>query len=83
MKVDKKTPIHTLDWYIKWIASFLLIIGVVLTSNNIFPANLIFHAIGMLGWFVVGILWNDRALIVINSVTLSLMSNGLITYYVK
>ena len=83
MKVDKKTPIHTLAWYIKWIASFLLIIGVVLTSNNIFPANLIFHAIGMLGWFVVGILWNDRALIVINAVTLALMSNGLITYYVK
>ena len=83
MKVDKKPPIHTLDWYIKWIASFLLIIGVVLTSNNIFPANLIFHAIGMLGWFVVGILWNDRALIVINAVTLALMSNGLITHYVK
>ena len=83
MKVDKKTPIHTLDWYIKWIASFLLIIGVVLTSNNIFPANLIFHAIGMLGWFVVGILWNDRALIVTNAVTLALMSNGLITHYVK
>ena len=83
MKVDKKTPIHTLYWYIKWIASFLLIIGVVLTSNNIFPANLIFHAIGMLGWFVVCILWNDRALIVINAVTLALMSNGLITHYVK
>ncbi len=83
MKIQKLTPTHTLDWYIKWIASFLLIIGVVLTSNNIFPANLIFHAIGMLGWFVVGILWNDRALIVINAVTLALMSNGLITHYVK
>jgi energy-coupling factor transporter transmembrane protein EcfT len=83
MKIQKLTPTHTLDWYIKWIASFLLIIGVILTSNNVFPANLIFHAIGMLGWFVVGILWNDRALIVINAVTLALMSNGLITYYVK
>ena len=83
MQIQKLTPTHTLDWYIKWIASFLLIIGVILTSNNVFPANLIFHAIGMLGWFVVGILWNDRALIVINAVTLALMSNGLITYYVK
>ena len=83
MKIQKLTPTHTLDWYIKWVASFLLIIGVILTSNNVFPANLIFHAIGMLGWFVVGILWNDRALIVINAVTLALMSNGLITHYVK
>ncbi len=83
MKIQKLTPTHTLDWYIKWIASFLLIIGVILTSNNVFPVNLFFHAIGMFGWFIVGILWNDRALIVINAVTLALMSNGLITYYVK
>ncbi len=83
MKIQKLTPTHTLDWYIKWVASFVLIIGVILTSNNVFPANLIFHALGMFGWFIVGILWNDRALIVINAVTLALMSNGLITYYVK
>ena len=83
MKIQKLTPTHTPDWYIKWVASFLLIIGVILTSNTVFPSNLIFHALGMLGWFVVGILWNDRALIVINAVTLALMSNGLITYYVK
>ena len=83
MKIQKLTPTHTLDWYIKWVASFVLIIGVILTSNNVFPANLIFHALGMFGWFIVGILWNDRALIVINAVTLALMSNGLITHYVK
>ena len=83
MKIQKLTPTHTLDWYIKWVASFVLIVGVILTSNNVFPANLIFHALGMFGWFIVGILWNDRALIVINAVTLVLMSNGLITYYVK
>ena len=77
------TPKYTLDWYIKWVASLVLIVGVILTSNNVFPANLIFHALGMFGWFIVGILWNDRALIVINAVTLALMSNGLITYYVK
>jgi|TARA_A100001391_G_scaffold45040_1_gene26501 energy-coupling factor transporter transmembrane protein EcfT len=83
VKIQKLTPTHTLDWYIKWVASFVLIVGVILTSNNVFPANLIFHALGMFGWFIVGILWNDRALIVINAVTLALMSNGLITYYVK
>ena len=83
MKIQKLTPTHTLDWYIKWVASLVLIVGVILTSNNVFPANLIFHALGMFGWFIVGIRWNDRALIVINAVALALMSNGLITYYVK
>ena len=81
--LKKLAPTHTLDWYIKWVASVFLIAGVILTSNNIFPANLIFHAFGMLGWFIVSILWNDRALLVINAVSLALLINGLVAHYVK
>ncbi len=81
--LDKQTPTYTLDWYIKWIASIILIVGVILTSNNIYPLNLIVHAIGMFGWFIVAIIWNDRALLVINAVSLVLLINGLVSYYVK
>ena len=81
--LDKQTPIHTFDWYIKWIASVILVGGVILTSNNIYPLNLIVHAIGMFGWFIVAIIWNDRALLVINAVSLVLLLNGLVSYYVK
>ena len=81
--LDKQTPIHTFDWYIKWIASVILVGGVILTSNNIYPLNLIVHAIGMFGWFIVAIIWNDRALLVINAVSLALLLNGLVSYYVK
>ena len=82
-KLVKQTPTHTLDWYIKWIASIILVVGVILTSNNIYPLNLIVHAIGMFGWFIVAIVWNDRALLVINAVSLALLLNGLVAYYVK
>ena len=82
-KLNKQTPTHTLDWYIKWIASIILVGGVILTSNNIYPLNLMVHAIGMFGWFIVAIIWNDRALLVINAVSLSLLLNGLVSYYVK
>ena len=81
--LDKQTPTYTLDWYIKWIASIILVGGVILTSNNIYPLNLIVHAIGMFGWFIVAIIWNDRALLVINAVSLVLLVNGLVSYYVK
>ena len=81
--LDKQTPTYTLDWYIKWIASIILIVGVILTSNNIYPLNLIVHAIGMFGWFIVAIIWNDRALLVINAVSLVLLINGLVSFYVK
>ena len=82
-KLNKQTPTHTLDWYIKWIASIILVGGVILTSNNIYPLNLMVHAIGMFGWFIVAIIWNDRALLVINAVSLALLLNGLVSYYVK
>ena len=81
--IDKQTPTYTLDWYIKWIASIILIVGVILTSNNIYHLNLIVHAIGMFGWFIVAIIWNDRALLVINAVSLVLLINGLVSFYVK
>ena len=78
-----KTPLHTIDWYIKWVASIILVVAVILTSNNIYPYNLFFHAIGMLGWFIVAMFWNDRALLIINAVSFALLVDGMVSYYVK
>ncbi len=79
----KTTPHKTKDWYIKWAASIVLIIGMLFTANNIYPLNLYFHIVGLIGWFIVAMIWNDRALIVINAVSLAILANGLLTYYVK
>ena len=81
--LKKMTPHKTKDWYIKWGASLVLIVGIILTSNNIYPLNLYFDIVGLTGWFIVGMIWNDRALIVINVVSLAILANGLVTYYVK
>ena len=53
----------------------------VLTSANIFPINLYIGLFGMAGWLVVGLLWHDRALIVLNAVSLAIYSMGIINYY--
>ena len=42
-----------------------------------------FHAVGLLGWLIVAILWNDRALLVVNSVGLALLANGLLNSYIS
>ena len=81
--LEKQTPIHTLDWYVKWIASIIIVASVILTSNNIYPLNLFFYAAGLSGWFLVALLWNDRALLVVNAISLALLLNGLVSYYVK
>ena len=77
-----KTPVHTPDWYIKWAASMILLIGMLLTSNNIYPLNVFVHMLGLIGWLIVSIMWNDRALIIINAVGIAIMANGLIGYFV-
>jgi len=79
--LNKVTPTHTTDWYIKWASSVVLIIGMILTSNNIYPVNLILHVIGIGGWLVVSMMWNDRALIVINSIGLMIYINGILQWY--
>ena len=29
------TPLHTTDWYVKWVATVILIVGMILTANNV------------------------------------------------
>ena len=81
--LDKKTPLHTLDWYIKWAASVVLLFGMLLTANNVYPLNLIFHVVGLSGWFCGALIWNDRALIIINAVSIAILMNGLLRYVLE
>ena len=77
-----KPPLYTLDWYIKWFSSVVLMIGMLLTSNNIYPVNLYFHFVGIAGWMIVGMLWNDRALMVINSFALATIATSLFRIFI-
>ena len=83
-RVYKKiTPLHTTDWYIKWAASITLLFGMILTTNEVYPLNIFVHMIGLIGWLVVSLMWNDRALIVINAVGVAIMANGLVKYIIE
>ena len=77
----KVTPKGDLSWYIKWASSITLIIAMLFTSANMFPINLWIANIGFIGWLVVGMLWHDRSLIVLNSVSLAIYSLGILNFY--
>ena len=74
----KVTPRGDLSWYIKWASSVLLIITMLLTSANVFPINLYIGVVGMAGWLVVGLLWQDRALIVLNAISVAIYGMGIV-----
>ena len=77
----KVTPRYDLSWYIKWVSSIVILVGMVLTSSSLEPWNMWTHLVGVSGWLVVGMLWHDRALIMLNGVAIFIFASGIVNYY--
>ena len=76
------TPKGTIDWYIKWIASILILISLTFRSTgpDFYAFDIAFGWLGIVGWLIVSILWKDRALILLNGVSLVLISIAVLNY---
>tara|TARA_B100000519_G_C14249864_1_gene441856 strand:- start:2676 stop:2999 length:324 start_codon:yes stop_codon:yes gene_type:complete len=76
------TPKYTLDWYVKWVSSILILIALTIRAAD-YPRewDMWFGFFGMIGWTWVGYLWNDRAILVLNAVSLALLAVGLLNFY--
>jgi len=77
----KVTPKGDLSWYIKWASSMVLIMCMISASANLYPWNLYFGLVGVAGWFWVGVLWHDRALIMLNAVSFTIYAVGILNYW--
>ncbi len=77
------TPLHTTDWYIKWVSSIILMVVMILAANNLFPWNIVVQCIGIAGWLIVSIMWNDRALMIVNAVGIAILFNGLVAHWLR
>ena len=76
--IKKITPRYDLSWYIKWFSSITLIVAMMFTAVEMFPINLFIANIGFIGWLVVGMLWHDRALIVLNAISVAIYLTGIV-----
>ena len=79
-QINKITPAHGLSWYIKWLASIVLVHAMAFTALDMYPYNMYLQFVGVLGWFFVGMLWQDRALIVLNAIGLVFLGMGIFKY---
>jgi len=73
------TPKYTIDWYIKWISSTILLSAMMVRSNpelTVYDQGL--SLIGCFGWLLVALIWKDRALIILNAVAVIILGSGLI-----
>lgn len=82
--VKSATPKYTLDWYVKWIATIVVVLALSSRSTGI-PALHIFDLWGsFLGasmWWWVSFIWRDRALMLLNGLAGIILLGGLLKYY--
>ena len=80
--IKKVTPKGDLSWYVKWVSVFLILFATVARSVGTMPqVDMWFGLFGTIGWAWVGYLWHDRALLVLNSILVTLLIIGLANFY--
>jgi len=80
--IKSATPKGDLSWYIKWIASAFILVSMTIRGvEGLQFYDLVLSLFGVIGWFIVGMMWKDRALILLNGVGIFLFINTLIRNY--
>jgi hypothetical protein len=61
----------TYDWYLKWIASVIILCAMSIRGTpELAPLDLQLSIMGVFLWLIVSLVWKDRALILLNGVGL-------------
>jgi hypothetical protein len=72
---------NKLDWYAKWTATAILIVGTAVNSLGYYPAGPLILALGGVIWLAVSIHWREPSLITTNAVMLATGLAGLAWKY--
>ena len=67
--VKPTTPTGTVDWYVKWGAMVLAVLGVFLISAEQLQFGQVSYIISSIGWIYVGMAWGDRAIMIGSSIS--------------
>ena len=74
------TPKNDLSWYIKWTASAFILASMTMRGKEaLVDYDITLSLIGVTGWFIVGFLWNDRALILLNGAGIMFFLSTILT----
>lgn len=67
---------------LKWYGTALCLIGIALTSFNIYPLNILFGLIGSGMWTAAGYMQDDAPLVLVEAVATALYAFGLLTFII-
>jgi hypothetical protein len=78
------TPKYTVDWYIKWVASIIVLTAMSLRGiEGMQLWDLMLSIVGIFLWLIVSIMWKDRALVLLNGVGLLFLINNMMRYLMQ
>ena len=84
--IKSVTPKYTADWYLKWAGSIIVLFAVAIRSAGV-PELMIWDmflsCIGAGMWAIVGFMWKDRAILLLNGVLTLMLLSGLIAEFFK
>ena len=77
IKPDVSWYPQNLDWYVKWGATVLILFSMIFRAAGVEwrAWDLAFGTIGVILWLWVSVMWNDRALIILNAVSVLLLAS--------
>ena len=79
MPTNKVSPYKDASWYIKWASTAILLVAI--TSRAAGGPQIVDFCLsitGCLGWTVVGFMWHDRALMILNSTVAGILTVGVL-----
>ena len=66
--------------HLKWYGTTLCLIGIALTSFNVYPLNILFGFVGSGLWTVAGYVQDDAPLVIVEFVATALYAAGLVMF---
>jgi len=75
------TPTGTVDWYVKWVATFLSVGGIFLMSAGFVVQGQIAYILSAAGWVFVGMQWSDRAIMIGSSISATAVMMNLVSSF--
>ena len=72
------TPTGTVDWYVKWVATFLSVSGIFLMSAGFVLQGQVAYILSAAGWVFVGMQWSDMAIMIGSSISATAVMMNLV-----
>jgi hypothetical protein len=79
--MNSTTHTHDLNWFLKWAATVILIIGSAVNSMGFYPAGPLIINLGGTLWLIVAIRWREKSLIFTNGAVTLVSMLGLAWHY--